>query len=514
MEFVDERDGSVIAIFGGRWDRKLRCYVGDADQSKIIRLHPGQVAAAEHFDWWVGGHIDGDVPPEHRCYEVIYSGGRRGGKTSLAMAEMVAYALAVPGAIIWCVCPSDAFFLEPQTYLRETLPRSWYTELGFPHWTFFLANGSTIVMRSGHTARRLKQGRCDLAVIQEGQAISNQSYATLSASLVDKGGIVLTTANPPDVGDPGTWVADLVIGIETGMRPNAEHFFFDPLKNPHIDQHANEALRHKMDEHTFNVQVRGKFLLPPDSVLHAWERTENERPVPQVGAKDCTREFLRRYEGTAGNDIVGIDVQNFPWIAAVRCRMYTNPKHPDDLGEALLWGVGESYIEQGDEVDCARDLNAQGCAFDQTLIISDASCEWQQKERNEALQRRDFRGKGANAMLRGAGFKRVVPPDPNMSSNPHVQDRVRAANARIGTQSGERRVFIDPLRCKKTALSVRKWRTNKHGGIGRASRYAHGGDALTYVIWRFFPRRVETDKVDVTAIKRFAGRDRMKGFST
>lgn len=512
LDLVDE-DGQLLARFGGQWDRQLRAYVGDADTSRVIRLHPGQVDAAVYFDDWLAGHIAGDVPPDQRIFDIIFSGGRRGGKTALAMAVMVGYALAVPGSITWCVCPSDAFFAEPQEYLRSIMPADWYSELGFPHWTFFLPNGSVIVMRSGHTARQQKKGRCDFAVIQEGQAVPNQSYETLSASIVDKGGLVLTTANPPDVGDPGGWVADLVTAIETGQRADAEHFFFDPLRNPHIDHVALQALRHKMDAHTYDVQVRGKFLLPPDSVLHAWDRTENEMPVPEVGGRDVTRAFTQRFEGRGYDDVIGMDVQNFPWIAAVRCRFYANPKAPDDLDEVLLWGVGESYIEQGDEVDCARDLEDQRCSHDGTLIVADASCEWQQQQRDQKLQRPKYAGRGSADMLRGEGFRHVVPPDQDMKRNPHVHERVRAANSRIGTQAGDRRVFIDPERCPKTAMSVRRWRTNKSGQVGRNSRFAHGGDALTYVIWRFFPRRADTrDNVDVKAIKRFGGRSRLKGF--
>lgn len=511
LDLVDERDGSLIARFGGLWNRHVKDYVGDAPRSRVIRLHPGQLEAAEWFDEWIEGHLAGDVPASERIFDAAFTGGRRGGKSALAFTLAVAYALTVPNSIVWVITPSDAFFGEPLEYLESIMPKDWYTSLGWPHWTYFLPNGSTICLRSGHTARRLKQGRCDFAVINEGQAVPNQSYDTLSASIVDQGGLVLTAANPPDIGDPGEWVADLVGGVESGERVHAVHFFFDPLNNPHIDQTALAALAEKYDPHTFDVQIRGMYKLPPDSALYTWDRRKNERPVPDLG-EDITRDFTRFYEGRSYDDIVGIDVQTFPWIAAVRTRVYKNPDAPDDLQKALLWGVGEAYVDQGDEVDCARELKELGCRTDSTLLVTDASCDWQQQQRDETKQRPEYAGKGSMDMFRGEGFRYVVPPDPDMSRNPDVVDRMRAANARIGPKKGPPLVYVDAKRCPKTVRSIRKWRTVK-GKPSRWSKAAHGGDAFTYIIWRFFPRRVERGSVDVQAIKRFAGRDRVKGFS-
>lgn len=512
LDLVDEQTGQLIGRYGGKWDRHIRDYVGDAPRSRVIRLHPGQLEAAEWFDEWIDGHIRGDVPKEERVFDAAFTGGRRGGKSALAFTLGVAYALACPGSIVWVVAPSDAFYGEPMEYLESIMPAEWYSSLGWPHWTYFLPNGSTICLRSGHTPRRLKQGRCDFAVINEGQAVPTQSYNTLSASIVDGGGLVLTAANPPDVGDPGDWVADLVGGVESGELNHAVHFFFDPLNNPHIDQTALAALAEKYDEHTFNVQVRGMYLLPPDSVLHAWDRRQNEMPMPELPGMDITREFTKHYEGHAYDDIVGVDVQNFPWIAAVRTRVFRNPQAPDSLEKALLWGVGEVFVEQGDEVDCARELKEAGCVPERTLIIADASCDWQQQQRDETKQRPNYQGKGSMDMFRGEGYRHVVPPDVDMAKNPEIADRVRAANARIGPKVGPRLVYVDARRCPKTVKSVRKWRAKK-GRPSRNSQHAHAGDAFTYIIWRFFPRRTDRGSVDVQAIKRFAGNSRLKGFS-
>lgn len=508
VEFRDELSGDCLAVFGGRWDRLAKKYLdGEAKRSKVVRLHVGQVDPARWFNDWLGTYLEGDYTNAQKIFDAAFYGGRRGGKSALAFACLVAFACAVPGSTVWIVVPSELYYNEPRAYLEAIMPREWYQST---QTEYFLVNGSTITIRSGHVPRKLKQGKADLILINEGQAVPQQSYDTLSASIVDVGGMIITTANPPDVGDPGMWVADLVTKAERGDLLFAKAFFFDPEQNPHIDQDALRALAQKYDEHTYNVQIRGMFLLTPDTVLHAWNRRDNELAMPALG--ECTAAFTKYFEGVALDDIVAVDVQSYPWIAAVRFRAFRNPLAPDDMTQAYLWAVGEAFIDQGDEIECAKQLIEAGCSPESTLVIMDASCDWQQAERAADKQRPLYRGKGSMDMFRGAGFRHVVPPDQSMAANPEIADRCRAANARIGNKAGGRFVFADPQRAPKTIISIRHWKTKAGGKPSRTSKHAHGGDCFSYAIWRFFPRRGEKTKVDVVSIKRFGGRDRLKGY--
>lgn len=511
LDLVDEETGELLGRFGGTWQREFKTYLpDDAPTSRVIKLHPGQIDAALWFVEWLRHYVEGTVPPDGKVFDVMLAGGRRAGKSAFMFTAGVCFALAVPGVTVCIVTPSDAFYAEPIAYLESIMPKSWYTSLGSPHWTYYLANGSQIVIRSGQTARRQKQGKVDLYLINEGQAVPTQSYTTLSAGVVDSGGLIITAANPPDVGDPGEWVTDVAIGAQRGDLPFARYYFFDPLLNPHIDQDALAALAHKMDEHTFNVQVRGMFLNRPDTVLHTWNRKENEQPVPALG--DCTEAFTKHYEGVPSRDMISVDVQQYPWIAGIRLRAFRNPLTPDDLSTAYLWGVGESFLDHGDEIEVAKDFKAQGVPPRDTLAIMDASCDWQQAERDQEKQRPEFKGRGSMDMFRAEGFRHVVPPDRNMKGNPDIKDRCRAANARIGTKAGLRYVFVDPRKCPRTVESIRKWKTMPSGEPARRSKHAHGGDALTYAIWRFFPRRTDKTSVDIQSIRRFGGHTRLKGF--
>lgn len=503
IDWIAEDTGELIGRFGGRYDRRLREYIGDAPTSRVVHLHAGQVEAAREFVRWLGVHLGAEqLPPgEKRLFAWLVSGGRRGGKSFFLFQCLCAYAVAVPDAITWAACPSDSFYEEPIDYIESILPASWYVGRGWPWWRYDLPNGSRIVLRSAFKAQKQKKGRANFVAINEAQQIPQSSMTALSGATVDDGGLVMAAANPPDVGDKGEWVAAMAAearGAGRGEREHERHDFFDPLANPHIDHEALLALASRMSEHEFNVQVRGMFLLPPDAVLHAWDRTGNEQPAPDLG--ECTEEFVRHFEGRGASWIVGVDVQNYPWIAAVVFKAYRNPAAPNDMARAFLWAVDEVYMDQGDEVDTAAALMDLGIDPDRTIVVCDASGDWQQQRRAAEKQRPKYKGKGSHDMFRGEGFRWVVGPDPEMESNPDVAERCRAANARIGNARRERFVFADPG-CKKTVNGIRLWR-HVNGKVSRNSKHAHGGDAFTYVIWRFFPRRAAPGTVDIKTFRR------------
>lgn len=514
VDIVDERDNRLVARLGGRWDRKTKEYVGDAARSRVIRLHVGQLEFADWFcNKWLDAHLGGWDDDDEPIYTALVAGGRRGGKTFLLTALSVAYAAAVPGAIVWIVLPSDVegYGEEIMNYVEQLMPREWYAQLGAPHWRYDLANGSVIRFLSGFSSGKLKKGTASLVFMNEAQQIGASSYNNVRASIADEGGLVIAAANPPDAGDKGTWVADIAAAAETKTKPNVRSFFIDPLQNPHIDYAALESLRDSMDEHEFDIQIRGMFLLPRNVVLHSWDRTKNERVRPELG--DITERFTKRYEGRAYRHVVSIDVQKFPWMVATVAHAFANPDAPDNLDEALLWFDDEVFIENGDEVDIARALIERGYDPSTTLVVCDASGDYQQAERREQFQRPQYKGKGSWDMLRGEGFRHIVGPDPDMAKNPEIVERVRAANARIGTKSRKRFVFADPHRCPRLVQTIAQWR-NVNGMPSRRSQFAHAGDTMTYLIWRFFPRRKQTSgSFTMKVIKRrFDGGSRTKGF--
>jgi hypothetical protein len=515
LDFVDERDGRVVGRLGGRWDRRVKDFVGDAARSRVVRLHPGQLEVAEWFlNDWMDKHLgltelEDDEDPVNTC---LVAGGRRGGKTAEIAWLAAGYAVAVPGSIVWFVVPSDieGYGDELRQYIENLLPVSWYSFLGAPHWRYDLINGSCIRFLSGFTPRKVKKGRASLVFMNEAQQIVKSTYDHVRASIADDGGLVFAAANPPDEGDPGTWVGDIAAECQQGVRPTARAFFIDPLSNPHIDHAALMSLRDSMSEHEFNVQIRGMFLHSPNIVLHAWDRLKNEVVTPQMG--DCTAAFTRKHEGSAYDWIVSTDVQKYPWLVATVHRAFVNPDARTDMNRALCWMTDEVYVDRGDEIDLADGLIKLGLDPTRTLLICDASGDWQQAERKQKFQRTEFKGKGSWDMFRSRGFRHIVGPDRDSRANPDVVERIRASNARISSASNAQQIFVDPLRCPRTVQSIGKWK-NKNNYPDRRGKDAHAGDCLTYFVWRFFPRRAEDDgSFDFKPLNRYQGRRRVKGY--
>jgi len=82
-----------------------------------------------------------------------------------------------------------------------------------------------------------------------------------------------------------------------------------------------------------------------------------------------------------------VDVQRFPWVAVGIFDVYRDPRTPAEPKTGLLWMRDEIALSAGDEVDVCRELRAKGYDGERCLVVTDASCEWQQLERHNIVKR-------------------------------------------------------------------------------------------------------------------------------
>lgn len=509
------RTGEVLCKVGGRWDRRLKDYAGEAEAVRVLSVHPGQLEAMRWFDAWLGDHLAGvEVPEDDRIYSALLAGGQRSGKTWLGTLLCVLYAVAVPGSIVWIVCPSDRRYEEVEDLLREIMPARWYSELGAPWFRWKLANGSKIVLRSGHNPGALKVGDADFLLVNEAQQQAEKVFAIARGRIAAAGGLVVAAANPPDAAI-GTWVGDFATEAQAGLR-QAKFFPLDPMDNPHIDQGPLLAMAKELDPHTFDVEVRGLFLGARNAVLYNWSRADNELPTPTTG--EITQEALRYFEGGDFDRAVAVDMQRLPHMASAEGRFFENPlaRHGNDRFEwCHLWLTADITIEGADEFDlCAAWLDL-GWDPARTLVIADASGKWQFAEREPMKVqklREEVRGRGSWDVFRRMGFVHVVNPDRDLERNPDVIERCRATTSRVCTKAagpyGQRFLFSDP-RNRELNKAIRLWPT-KSGAPMRTSQYAHRGDVVTYMVQRFFPRRARASKPEVKVLKTFERAQQMK----
>lgn len=521
--FVDMRididfDGEMIASVGGMWDRRLNDFDGDAETAIVIEPHEGEMEAIWWFMQWLAVHAgrrDDPPAPESddelgnkatdpsEVYSALLAGGRRGGKTWTGALFCAMYAVMFPNAIVWAINPSDSDHDEVRRYMSRFLAPEWIQrETAADGWE--LINGSAIMLKSAYVGAdpdAIKKGEVHLAWMNEGQKMAHRVYVVARGAIADHSGIVLVCANPPVQKKDQQWVGDFAADAQAKRRASVYHHFH-PLKNPHINRAALLSMRRELDERAFRIEVLGEFLGPEDAVAYNWLRTDggNERPMPHPDDpvwQDVTQEFLRsEEEGEGFTNLIGLDVQVHPHIGGPVLRFYAPRDEEPTRDNVVVWGVDEVVLEGADEEGFTAELHDRDYDPDETLIVCDATAEYQHSRRRSSdTPRPDWKGKGSFDIIRMGGFRHIVPPSRRMRrKNPDVIDRVRSFTSMIEVYATRRRrLFLDPDRCPKTCKSIREWPT-VHGKPSRVHEAAHLGDALSYPIIRIFPRILRSGK--------------------
>lgn len=484
LQWLEDRDSdAVILDVGGVWDRKLKRWHGDGSACQIVRMHPGQYRAAYWFAEWLRYYVSGAPrPPElEHVWTMLLAGGRRGGKSDLLEKILLTSCIAKPRGIVWGVSPAEEETEELHQALDYWIPESWAIFRGTKgggQWRF--AHGSRLTLRSAHNPAALKRGRVDVCGLNEMQNMAKKAYTMVRAPVADRGGIVVGAMNPPDR-PIGRWCMEKYEEAQSGSSTLAL-FEFDPEQNPYIEMQSLLDMRHDVGELDYRREVLGEFIEIGDLVWYAWSPRHNVRPLPEL-ARDVTREFTRRMLGRPFDFAIGIDLQLTPHMSAAVGEFFEDPELPDD---PLCWFTDE-FIVEGDEfelIDAIESrLDADGGQVytpENTALIVDASAWWQDAERTK--------GRGSIDMFRSRGWRYFYRPDSAAKRNPHIFERCLAANARFRSASGRRAAFSVPENVGiNTAL--KRWE-NKNGIPHRRSEYAHVSDSCSYLLNRFYPRKL------------------------
>lgn len=501
------KDGTDVELrrVGGRWDRRRKRWKrgSAATQLLVLRFHRGQESAARWFVDWLTRFVRNDWKGYRRAWSVLLIGGRRSGKTHVACAALIIFAILNPGALLWAISPTLETGDELDQNFKELLPRSWYTRRQAKtgrSTTYRFANGSRILLKSAVKPQRLKAGRVDLVLLNEAQELSQTAYVKVRAPIADRGGLVLMTANPPDM-PSGRWVEEHYVAAKSGQI-ECEVFEFDPQNNPWINYEALASIGKEVDEKTFQRDVLGLFPPIGDVVFFAWSDRDSIRDVPE-GFVDITREFTRATLGRAYASVIGIDLQQTPHMAAAVIKFFRDPSEPL---EVVPWVVGEVVVEEADENDLIDALELEGYRGAaepdddpaepmHSAVVMDASAWWQDGAHTK--------GRTSDRAFKARNWVHLYKPQKDSDKNPDIVERVKCTNARLKTSSGRRRLFS--RRCnERTNRAMRSWE-NRGGVPYRKSDYAHLCDAVSYVIYRFFgvPKARKGKKAAYHSVGRF-----------
>lgn len=533
--WLEETDEELVEI-GGRWDRRNKRWMGDARAVRILRVPRGsdQEQPARWLAEWFrrmavgrkGSHWDeaASIPGRpagvrwgrelaeraavefRRVWTLMLVGGRRGGKSHLAVVALAMMMVLAPRAITWAISPTQTETDELEQAMRSLLPRDWYTQrLGGAgkDLQFKLANGSRLLFLSGYKPRSLKRGRCDMALLNEAQNMNRATWRQLRGAIADKGGIVLLSCNPPDE-VIGRWVDELYEMIRS-RRVKAEAFHFTGRGNPLITDEALADMRAEVDDLTAAREIDGKMGLPiGDVVFHAWSNDESIRDVPPHFI-DITAEVTKKHLGRAAGYVVGMDFQRQPHEAAAVLKFFRDPDDPTN--EILTWVVDGVLVDDADEHELLDALEArprwtingplEGQGYRgwiepdddknnpvHCVVVMDASAWWQDSEHHK--------GKKSNLILAARRWTFCYRPQKDSNANPLVSERVKVTNARLKLADGpdgtlgRRRMFS----CKHNLeinRAMAQWEnTETTGQPSRTSVFAHACDAVSYPVYRIF----------------------------
>lgn len=510
-EWVPSTDEELIEV-GGRWDRRHKRWAGEAERVRVVRVPRGsdQEQPARWLAEWFrrtgrgarGAHWDEPktIPGRisvafRRVWTLMLIGGRRSGKSHLAIVALVMMLVTCPRSIVWAVSPTQEETDELEQAARAIMPARWFSARlagAGKALQFKLANGSRLLFLSGHKPRSLKRGRCDVALYNEAQNMYRAGWRQLRGAIADKAGIVILSCNPPDA-EIGRWITD-VFERARAQKIEAEAFTLTAERNPFADWRALQAMAlEEDDELTYRREVLGEIVPIGDVVFHAWSDAESIIDAPDPSWVDVTREETKRELGREFDYIVGEDYQATPHMVAILIKLYRDP-----AGDVIVVIVDELVVEKANENDLVDGLEAKrpevlsgrwtaagredGVGYDPELCgqVVDATGITTQDGAHSKPQ------KTSADWLRARGWRWLYFPDRNAKRNPEISERCKVTNARLKNAAGKRRMFA--LRhCLRVHRAMRSWE-NRGGAPYRKSPYAHVCDAVSYPVFRFFAR--------------------------
>lgn len=504
-------DGAPVLVAGGRWDDTLKCFVDpsdeDAETAAVVSLQESQLEFAAWYAEWLCDFREGIRGTAVRETQVaMLAGDRRGGKTFAGDAAVLAACIDVPIApgqktplITWIVSKSFRERFELEQWILNRIPGAWYHHRQAPEHEFKFVHGPTLRLLSADDPDSLKQGRVDVCFINEPQKLQARAVANVILGASDLGGLVILAANPPAAGNTrGEWMFDLKDAIDderVGLAKGAKleplgvkYFHVDSKKNKAIDQIARRRAGRIVtiiDPSLKTGDVEGEWRRPVERAI--WEFDKHKHlhalPVPEFRRIEVTQQVARRHyylEHCAG--IAGGDFQFKPHIVGAVARLFGDADAPEYhfVDEHVEPRATEEQFLEGFEERLGSRYTR-----DDTLWVLDASAFWQGAHHDFEANERT-----SSEVLIGDGWVAIPPQPPRGKTgrgrNPPVDERLSLYNEAMRQD----RIKIDPIRCPWLAECAREATTKRDTGKRRlvANKWAHGIDAMSYVVWLCEPR--------------------------
>lgn len=368
--------------------------------------------------------------------------GRRSGKTTLAIREMIKFA-SKPNKNIWYVSPSYRMSKEIVWHklCDMLLDLRWVAKKNESELTLYLKNGSTISLKGSDNRDSLRGRKLDFLVLDEAADIHpSVFFEVLRPALADSQGHALFAGTPKGLGN---FLKDLY--DKSLVDENWESFHATTLEGGFVAEEEIEEAKHILDTRTFAQEMLADFIESGQKIMYNFDLDESVKAYP--------------YGDDIPNTVhIGHDF-NVGFMTAV-CY--------DIMPDGTMWAFDEIVLTSSNTDEMVTEIKNK-FPVQNIVCYPDPSAKAQ---KSSAGGRTDI------SILQNAGFTVKAPN----KHNP-VRDTINAVNSMLKNAGGVRRMFFDP-KLRQTIKSMDRWQYKENTMIPEkdgAVDHSHLCDCVRYI---------------------------------
>lgn len=372
-------DGQPL-VWGGRYDRRQRRYIGPPGKVRRWKAHPGQIKLIA-FD-------------EPNVGRVLCLGAPGGGKSESVALWAALQAIARENGIGGVVAPTEARLAILWRKIAALLdPGGWLLPGGASDWEMHLVQGTILQFRSGRagdkrTGSQIPGLDWDFAAEDEQQAILDGSLLEVDLRGRRAGTRFRVASSATNDAHP-----DFQSRLDEYRRnPRKRILTFSGFDNAFIETAWWENLRGSMSPENYRRMILGEILPPESRVYPRYETEVHVQSLAFAGA-DVTEAVTKARFGRPYRWIIGQDFGRLA-MASVVLKCFADPRDP----EARIWWVMDEVNSFDDTTADAHALaitRARGGRYraQDCIVIADPHIETKNVHRSDydLMRNRGFR---------------------------------------------------------------------------------------------------------------------------
>jgi hypothetical protein len=371
--------------------------------------------------------------------------GRRFGKTILGVTECLYEAQSRTKALIWYIAPTYRMAKElVWEELKEAVPPHMIASKNEAELSITLKGfNSKIVLKGADNPDSLRGKGLDFVVFDEVADITEQTwFKVIYPALTDKQGKGLFIGTPKGY----NWFYDLYAYAQTA--PNWSAFTYTTAQGGNVTQQELEYAKETLSHKQYIQEFEASFQTLSNTVYSAFDRNNNT----DLGVEDVGETIY-----------MGMDFNVNPMSAVIGSRV-TNQLHIFD----------EIEIVNGNTEEMCEEIKNR---YPSRKIIICPDPSGKSRKTSAPVGQTDF------TIIKGYGYQVLAP-----NKAPPVVDRINEVNALCQNAKGQRRLFINPKKCK-SLIKCLDGLTYKDGTSipDKSIGLDHMTDALGYLIHMEFP---------------------------